>query len=98
MREIAGTEQRQRLAVDLEDTDALGTLPHPVGIGGEEDLDVADALRSPLFEQRLDRTVVLDPERDRREVEHSGVVVGIGGQSGHENLGEMTVSGVPLPL
>ena len=76
---IAGAEQRQGLAVDLEDTDALRALPHAVGVGGEECLDVADALRSPLFEQRLDRTEVLDPERDRREVEHFGIVVGIGG-------------------
>jgi hypothetical protein len=79
MSKIAGAEQRQGLAVDLEDADALRALPHAVRVGGEECLDVADALRSPLFEQRLDRTEVLDPERDRREVEHFGVIVGIGG-------------------
>ena len=78
MIEIAGAEQRQGLAVDLDDADAFRALPHAVGVGSEECLDVADALRPPLFEQRLDRAVVLDPERDRSEVEHFGVVVGIG--------------------
>jgi hypothetical protein len=78
MIEIAGAEQRQGLAVDLDDADAFRALPHAVGLGSEECLDVADALRPPLFEQRLDRAVVLDPERDRSEVEHFGAVVGIG--------------------
>ncbi|OIQ66284.1 hypothetical protein GALL_521500 [mine drainage metagenome] len=78
MIKIAGTEQRQGLAVDLEDTDPLRAPPYTVGVVGEECLDVADALRSPLFEQRLDRTEVLDPERNRGKVEHFGVVVGIG--------------------
>src|SRR5258708_27569656 len=40
MSSIAGTEQRQGLAVDLEDADALRALPHAVGVGGEGCLDV----------------------------------------------------------
>ena len=70
MRKIAGAEQRERLAVHFKDVDALGALPHPLGFSGEKGLDVPYAVRTPLFEQRFDAAIVLDPERDRRELEH----------------------------
>src|SRR5579863_2137615 len=86
MVEIASAEQRQGLAVDLEDANALRALAHAVWIGGEECPDVGYTDPAPLFEQRPNRAVVLDPQRDRREIEHLGFVIWIRRWSQHGDL------------
>ena len=50
-------------------------------ISGQMGAQVLDAGAPPFVEQRLDAAVILQPERNRRRLEHAGVVVGtIGGE------------------
>ena len=76
---IRGFEQRERPGVDLDDPDTADAGGDAGLVFGEMGAQVRDAGASPLVEQRLDAAVVLEPERNRRRLEHAGVVDGTAG-------------------
>ena len=84
MIEVAGAVQRQGLGIDLQDADALGAAPDPIRICRQVRLDVGDVFSAPFLKQRPNPAIVLDPERNRRQIEHFGVAIPINGRNGHE--------------
>ncbi len=72
--EVRGAEQSERFGVDLDDSNAGRTRRDPLGPLLEIVTQRDDTLLLPSVEQGLERTVVFQPERDRRQIEHCCVV------------------------
>jgi len=69
---VPRAEQVERLAVDLDDADAAGAVAHALGVAGEVLTQRRYAGTPPGLEQRLHAGVVLQPQRDRRQLENAG--------------------------
>ena len=64
-----GLEEFDGLVVDGDDPDRSGGHPYALRIGFEMRPDVGHPLGAPAVEQPLDRAEILQPERQRRELE-----------------------------
>ncbi len=74
MRQVLGFEEGERLAVHLDDADAIGAGLHAPEVAQKVRPDVADSCPPPFFEQGSNTAEILQPEGDRSAVEHLRVV------------------------
>lgn len=77
MGKVVGPEQGQGLAIDLDDADVVAACLHARRVLAQEFPEPDDAGAAPFVEQRLDAAVILEPERNRREIEHLGVIASL---------------------
>jgi hypothetical protein len=62
MRQIAGLEQVERAAVDLQHFDARRAFGHAGGLFVQPGAQITHSLGPPLFEQLMQGAEILDPE------------------------------------
>src|SRR4029077_1504008 len=72
--QIAGFEQRESSLVDLEHATPVPAGSRALGIFEQEILQAGTARPSPVSKQRFDLAQILEPQRDRRELEHQCIV------------------------
>src|SRR5262249_45757207 len=65
----------ERLAVHLDDPDQVRAGFDPAAIAAQVGAQIGDAGPAPCIELALDAAVVLEPQRNRREIEHLGIVI-----------------------
>ncbi|MGF6803206.1 hypothetical protein OKW48_006702 [Paraburkholderia youngii] len=73
--EIGGLELRERLPIDFDHADAVSAFGNVARVFGEMGAQIGHARGSPFIEQRAHAAEIFEPQRHRREFEHSGVVV-----------------------
>jgi hypothetical protein len=74
--QIAGLEQLQRSFVDLEHAALFPARSCAPGVLEQEVLQTRDAGFPPIGKQCLDLAEILQPQRDRRELEYHRIVAG----------------------
>lgn len=73
-----GFEQGQRAPVDLDDADEARTFADAIGIRLQVASQILDAAPAQCLEMGPDAAEILQPERDRGEIEHLRVIVAPG--------------------
>ncbi|MGF6652309.1 hypothetical protein OKW34_002871 [Paraburkholderia youngii] len=61
--------------IDLDHADAVSAFGNVARVFGEMGAQIGHARGSPFIEQRAHAAEIFEPQRHRREFEHSGVVV-----------------------
>ena len=66
----ASVKQLQGALVDLQHTQAFGSLANAFRTLGEVTAKIGNAFTAPLLEQAAQRAVILQPQRHRCQIEH----------------------------
>jgi hypothetical protein len=77
VRKVVGPEQGGGLAIDLDDSDEIAACLHARRVLAQELAEPDDAGAAPFVEQRFDAAEILELERNRREIEHLGVIASL---------------------